>query len=230
MKLTVLYPAYFPSLIWWQKIFAADIIVFLDDQPNPRLGHLNRCWVKSAEGKIVLSVPVYHPNQEQNEIYNLKIDPTKNWYRTHKASIISNYQNSPYYEYYFPHFEEFFNKPWKKLLELNLAGMNMIFDYLRIKKDIQFHSGNPTNGKKEDRILQLLTNFDCETYVIESGHETYFNSQILIKNDFEVEEIVPSETEYEQQFGEFIPGLSILDSLFNEGPYVIPLLNVKFLK
>ena len=110
MKLTTLYPVYFPSLLWWQKALAADVIIILDDQPNPRLSYLNRCWIKTTVGKSVLSVPVCKGTHNQIAIKNLKIDPTKNWYRTHKASLISNYRNSPYYEFYFPYIEELLNK------------------------------------------------------------------------------------------------------------------------
>jgi len=108
MKLTTLYPAYFPSMIWWQKAYAADVIVILDDQDYPRLGHLNRCWIKTVEGKIPLSVPVRSSKRDQRLIYQQGIDLTKNWNRTHQASLMSNYQHAPYYEFYYPYIGDYF--------------------------------------------------------------------------------------------------------------------------
>lgn len=224
MKLTILYPTYFPSLLWWQKAYAADFVIILDDQPNPRLGHLNRCDIKSAEGQLGLSVPVSIAKGLSNKINRLEIDPTKNWYRTHQASLISNYGNAPYFEQYFPYIEDFYSKDWKKILDTYLESINLILKLLRIHKKFYFHSQCPTSGIKENRVMQLLEHFKCNSYIIEAGHENYFNDVLLINRGFEVENVYQNEFVYEQQFGSFIPGLSILDSLFNEGPYVVKLI------
>jgi len=39
-----------------------------------------------------------------------------------------------------------------------------------------------------------------------------------------VERVPPPTRPYQQQFEPFIPGLSILDVLLNEGPYSIPII------
>ena len=224
MKLTTLYPTYFPSLHWWQKAYASDFVILLDDQSNPRLGHLNRCFIKSTEGKLGLSVPVFISKGDSNILNELDVDPTKNWFRTHQASLISNYSNAPYFKQYFPYMEDFYSKQWKKILDIYLESVNLILKLLRLNKKFYYHSQCSTSGTKEDRVIQLLEQFKCNSYIIEAEHKNYFDSNILKKRGFKIENITQNKFEYEQQFNPFIPGLSILDCLFNEGPYGVKLI------
>lgn len=225
LKLTTLFPAYFPPLLWWQKAHAADMVVLLDDLPKPRLSRINRCQVKSAEGKDRLSIPVHGSKKEQPIINQLKIDTTKNWRRVHRAAIQSNYSNSPYFEHYFPYLEDFWAGSETGFSEVCLRSLRLIAQLLRLNLNFMFHSQWPTEGEKENRVIELMRRHGCQTYVIEAGHDAYFKDDILVKNGYFLQEIHPNLCEYEQQFGRFLPGLSILDALFNEGPYVVQLLN-----
>ncbi len=225
MKLTILYPTYFPSLIWWQKAFAADVVIILDDQPNPRLGYINRCYLKSITGKAKMTVPVLKSETKNFVIKDQKIDNNQYWYRTHRASIISNYSNSPYFEFYFPYLQDFYNKSWHKLIDLNLESSKLVGKLLRKKLKFYFFSQTPTTGSREEKIINLLQRYNCRTYVIESDHQNYFDDKKLVEKKFFIEEIQPAGITYEQQFGDFISGLSILDLLFNEGPYTVEIIN-----
>lgn len=225
MKLTILYPTYFPSLLWWQKALAADVVIILDDQPNPRLGYINRCYIKSITGKTKMTVPVLKSETKDYVIKDQKIDNNQYWYRTHRASIISNYSNSPYFEFYFPYLVEFFKNPWHKLIDLNLESSKLVGKLLRKKLEYNFFSQTPTLGSREEKIIQLMKHYKCRTYIIESDHQNYFDDKKLVEKKFFIEEIQPARITYEQQFGDFISGLSILDLLFNEGPYTVEIIH-----
>ena len=174
-----------------------------------------------------MTVPVLNSGVNDHIIKHLIIDSSKNWKRTHQASLISNYSNSPYFDFYFPYLEEFLGKSWHKLMNLNLESSKLVLRLLRQKKEFEFHSETPTKGTKEERIIQLLEQYNCQTYVIESDHKNYFDDEKLLEKKFLIEEIQSSDRMYEQQFGNFISGMSILDSLFNEGPNSVQLLHGK---
>ncbi|HDL18924.1 MAG TPA: hypothetical protein ENH29_07705 [Bacteroidetes bacterium] len=225
LKLTTLFPAYFPPLFWWQKAGAADVVVLLDDLPKPRLSHIDRCQVKSAEGRNALTIPVHGSKKEYPVINQLKIDTTKNWRRVHCAGMQSNYSNSPYFEYYFPCLVNFWAGAESNFSEVCLKSIRLVAKLLRLNLNFVFHSQWPTKGEKENRVMELMQRHHCQSYVIEANHDTYFRDDFLLKKSYFLQEIRPNSSEYEQQFGRFIPGLSILDTLFNEGPYVVQLMN-----
>ena len=224
-KLCTLFPAYFPSLSWWQKKVASDCVVLLDSPSYSHRSHINRTNVKTVDGKKLLTVPVLRSESQSSPIGDILIDPNSNWYRTHRASLISNYRNAPYFDFYIPYLEEHYSNSWQRLIDLNLAGIKLIDNLLRWKTDTVFSSTLSTSGTREGRVIQLLNQFDCDTYVIESQAKPYFDGSILELHGYKIEEIPALETMYEQQFSGFIANLSILDLILNEGPY-----SVKYLK
>ena len=223
-KLTTLFPSYFPSVSWWQKMTSSDVVIILDSQPFSSRSGMNRTWIKTKEGRKNLTVPVLRQEHQSTAAREIKIDPISNWSRTHKASLVSNYRNTPYFEHYFPHFEEFYSQQWKTLIECNVAGIKLINGLLRWETRIYFSSEIPTSGSREERVIQLLEKFDCDCYVIESNSEAFFRTQILEERGYDVECIGPFKIEYEQQFEEFCFDLSVIDVIFNEGPYAVNLL------
>ncbi len=225
-KLCTLFPAYFPSLSWWQKKAASDCVVLLDSPSYSHRSHINRTNVKTVDGKKLLTVPVLRPESQLSSIRDIRIDPFNNWYRTHRASLISNYRNAPNFDFYFPYLEEHYSNSWHRLIDLNLAGIHLIDNLLRWKTDIVFSSTLSTSGAREERVMQLLSQFDCDTYVLESQAKPYFDTSILDLHGYKIEETPALETLYEQQFSGFIPDLSILDLILNEGPYSVKILNL----
>jgi len=223
-KLCTLFPAYFPSLTWWQKKAASDCVVFLDSPPYSHRSHINRTWVKTVDGKKMLTIPVLNPGSQSAPVKNIRVDPISNWYRTHKASLFSNYRNAPYFEYYYPHLEEFYSTSWQRLFDVNLAGIKLVDKLLRWDIDYFFSSKCKVNGTRENRVMQLMHQFNCDTYMIEAGSAPYFNQLMLTSNGFQILEIHSFETRYEQQFSGFISDLSVLDLIFNEGPAAVKLL------
>ncbi len=220
MKLTVLFPAYFPELQWWHKFSRADVVVFLDDYPFSGSSHINRAYIKSVDGKVPLTVPVLHPSKHPL-VRDLAVDNSKNWRRTHRHSVEISYRNAPYFEHYFPHLEAFYAQERRGFLEVAMDGIQLVKALLRWEKEEYFSSETAFQGTREERVLQLLREYNCSTYLIESESEPYFNRSKLEEEGYLVELVPPPTKPYQQQFEPFIPGLSILDVLLNEGPYAI---------
>jgi|Deesub1362B_J571_1020462.scaffolds.fasta_scaffold07570_2 hypothetical protein len=227
MKLTVLYPAYFPNLLWWHKFTESDVPVLLDDYPYSSSLHINRTDIKSVNGKLTLTVPLSQPEKGKTEIRSVPIDASKNWRRTHLASLETNYRNAPYFEHYFPHLKSFYEREWSSFFDLCLEGIRLIQKLLRLEKEIHFSSETPVKGSREERVIQLLRRYNCSTYVIEEHSGSYFDPAVLEKEGYLVEFVKSPTHPYEQQFEPFIPGLSILDVLMNEGPYTIRVIGEK---
>ena len=127
------------------------------------------------------------------KIKEVEIDYSQNWTQNHWRSIQTSYSKSPFFEYLEGEFREtIFNKE-KFLYDLNLKLILLIFKILNLNPDIQ------------------------ET----TYYERYLDSEIRdLRNKFDPKKykITKSQFQYPQVFGkEFVPNLSIIDLLFNEG-------------
>lgn len=202
----------------------ADSVIILDGPVySPRSG-INKAWIKTAAGKKRLTVPVMKPEGSDSQISAIRIDPTNNWHRTHPASLVSNYRNAPYFEHYYPYFRDLYSKPWERFVDLCQTGIRLINRLLRWPDKFNYSSELEMTGSRESRVSQALERFKCDTYVMEEGGRAYFNHQKLLDQGWRVELIQEWKCNYDQQFGEFVPDLSILDLLMNEGPYAVRIL------
>ncbi|MCD6355438.1 MAG: WbqC family protein [Prolixibacteraceae bacterium] len=158
----------------------------------------NRCVVLGGNGPIPLVVPVESGRSAKIVMKDLKISYAVNWQRNHWRTIFSAYNSSPFFEYYQDEIYPLFEKKWKFLLDLNQSINKIICKLLEIENN------------------SFLTEY------FEKVPENTLNFREIIspKNKMQPDENFKP-FEYTQVFSErfeFVPNLSILDLLFNEGP------------
>ena len=156
----------------------------------------NRCEILSANGKLSLSVPIEKEKTQKIHIRDVKIDYRIEWQKQHFKSIESAYNSSPFFEYIIDDFLFVFEKKEKYLFDLNLKILEQINVYLQIYKKINLSSDYIPNLKND------------------------FRNSIHPKNKMQKQDSFFIPQKYYQTFNEkfnFIPNLSILDLLFNEG-------------
>jgi hypothetical protein len=159
----------------------------------------NRCIIYGANGKLSLSIPLKKGLDLKSKITEIEIDYTEDWQKNHFKSIESAYRHSPFYEYYIDEFEKFFTTKYNTLFELNSEILNTIFDILELESNVQFSDEFLSSHKD---AFDFRNSINPKSRL--NKHDNNFNP-----------------TKYIQVFGEkhgFIPNLSILDLIFNEGP------------
>jgi hypothetical protein len=185
--------AYFPPASYFSLIRNADKVLIEQEENYPRQTYRNRCSILTSGGVMDLSVPVSKQGRVKIPTRDVTIDYSKRWQQVHVRALISSYNKSPYFQYYFEDLETLLLKNHKFLLDLNNELLLKCMEIINIKKTVSLTSSFAPVSEDENDYR----------YKIKPGTEPL----ILTKP-------------YIQVFGNniFVPGLSILDLIFNTGP------------
>jgi WbqC-like protein family len=80
----------------------------------------NRCYILSAHGPQLLSVPVYLGSQHKTPLKEIRIDYSKRWQQVHLRAITASYSSSPYFQFYFENIEKIIARKTDFLFDLNM--------------------------------------------------------------------------------------------------------------
>jgi len=170
--------------------------IFEQHENFPKQTIRNRCEILGANGPVFLSVPVIRGRTHKVNIRDLKISYEIKWQKQHFRSIESAYRNSPFYEYYIDNLKQIYTQKYNFLWDMNIENMTKILEAIDLELDIIY---------TEEFYTKLTTGLD-------------FRYKEFPKNNERINSIFPP---YRQVFSDihgFVPNLSILDLLFNEGP------------
>lgn len=194
MKTFLLHPAYFPCIAQMSCIAQADKIVFETHDNYQKQTYRNRANIAHSNGNLLLNVPIKHSKtgfHQKNSEVNVENDFP--WQDHHWKSLQSAYRTSPFFEYYEDDLQSFFNTPVENLMQHNQNIFTALLELLGIDIEIE----NTSNYEKNPEITDLRFLIDAKKSI-----------------DFTPENYI----QVHQANHPFLPNLSILDLLFNEGP------------
>jgi hypothetical protein len=216
-------PNFIPWVGYFNKINKSEVFVLFDDVQFPRAKTFgNRVEIKTNNGAVWLTVPVTNRG-ELNTFNEVEIDNNQNWASKSLKTLKLAYQKAAHFNDYWDEFSGIYTTKYNVLSELNIALMNFavtktgITTKLVRSSEIQEAAG--LSG--EEKILAILKSLNATTYLSGkgAGSRRYIN-----EDDFKAAGIELVWQSYEPKpyrqlwGGEFIPNLSIIDLLFNEGP------------
>lgn len=193
MNTILIHPTYFPSIVQMAAIVQSKSIVFEVSGNYQKQSYRNRTYIAHSNGKLLLSIPIKHSgNGKKINSKEVLVENAFPWQIQHWKSLESAYRTSPYFEFYEDDLKPLFFSKETSLLEFNLKAFNLICELLEIDVNYTF-----TNEYIKDPVQTDLR----------------FLANSKLKEDYHL-------TPYIQVLGnnyDFIPNLSILDLLFNEG-------------
>jgi hypothetical protein len=191
--------AYFAPIGYFTKLAAYSEIYIEQHEHFIKQTYRNRAVILGANGPIPLIVPVEKGREQKIKIKDLRISYDEEWQRNHWRTIFSAYNSSPFFEYYADELETFFRKRTVFLFDFNQQITESILEILEI----------PVGLNLTEAFEKIPEN--CLNFREKIGPKAHRNSDDL-------QFIAHSYTQvFSEKFG-FIPDLSILDLLFNEGP------------
>ena len=186
--------AYLPPVEYFSLVSGADKIIFEKEENYLKQTFRNRCYILSAHGPQLLSVPVYLGSSHKTPIKEIRIDYSKRWQQIHLRAMQASYNSSPYFEFYFEKIEKVISGNFEYLLDLNTELTEAILEILNIERRLSYTTSfEPADNKAYDH-----------RYRITPKKQSSF-----------------AEKKYLQVFDTtagFVPRLSIIDLIFNTGP------------
>jgi hypothetical protein len=131
-------------------------------------------------------------------------------------TLTQYYGKTPCFGKYFPGIKDILERPYPYAWELNRDLLFYCAKALNLRCEIKIASSFTTQAEKESRIIDLVKQVGGTTYISGNGAKDYQVPEHFGKEGIE---LVYSEFKvkpYEQLYGAFIGGLSIVDSLFNK--------------
>ncbi len=187
---------YLPSILWFEQIMSYEII-YLDKAEHYQKGsYRNRCHILGPNGLLRLSIPLLHGKHQHKAMGEVLISNEMDWQKIHWMTICSCYRRSAFFEYFEDTFYPFYHTRFERLFDFNFALLECIFKILKIDKEIKF----------------------TDTYIA-PGTSGFIDLRDAIRPK-ESETEFTSSKKYTQVFSdrfEFMPNLSIIDYIFNNG-------------
>jgi hypothetical protein len=214
--LAVLQPGYLPWLGFFDQLRRSDVFVLYDDVQFDKHGWRNRNRIKSPAGPQWLTVPVRHKGLEKPKIADVEIVPG-NWARKHLLSIRQLYTRAPFLARYLPELEEVLARPLSRLVDLDIALIELMARWLGIERPMLRASTLGVEGERSERLLALCLRFGATHYLSGSAAREYLDVELFHRHGIEVIWQDYVHPVYPQQHGEFVPFLSTIDLLLNCG-------------
>ncbi len=189
--------AYMPPVQWFTKLVAYSKVYVEQFDHYCKQTYRNRCIIATQAGTQALTVPVTLP-ETKTFMRDVLISDHGDWRHLHWQSLVSAYENSPFFEFYADDFRPFFEKDYKYLFDFNQELTAMLCRLI----DVEYSP--------------VLTAEYADSALLEADD---FRDAINPKHPAADPCFVPQK--YYQVFAQrngFKPNLSVVDLLFNEGP------------
>ena len=211
-------PHYLPWLRYVDKIERSDVFVLLDDAAYTKNGWQNRNKIKCAQGWMYLTVPAV--DAWGKSIREVHINNQERWRAKHWAALRMNYTRAPFFRRYGERFEEIYARQWETLDELCAHLLGLVLSLVGISTSIIRSSTLGVPGRSTERLVGICRLLGATTYLTGDYAATnHLEVHAFEEQGIEVQHQNWQCTAYRQQHTQvgFIPDLSFVDLLFNEG-------------
>ncbi len=192
----ILQSVYAGNVNYYAALLKADEVLIDVNEHFLKQSYRNRCVIAGANGPLNLIVSVKRKTGRV-KLKDVEIDYSENWQKIHWKSIESAYRTSPYFEFYEDKFKLLYaSKEINLLMDWNFAIHKAILNCLK-------------HEVKQQKTEKYFSDID--------GYED-LRSEIHPKKQITSHYKVNTYPQVFDDRMDFLPNISVLDLLFNEGP------------
>jgi len=172
----------------------AEKVIFETQDNYQKQTYRNRTYIAHSNGKLLLNIPIKHSkNEERQKTKDVAIENDFLWQSQHWKSLQNAYRSTPFFEFYEDDIAPLFKKPANKLLEYNLSIYSLLSE-----------------------LLGIETPYETTTHYLKEPQQKDLRYLAAVKKlkAFRLDNY----TQVHDSNHGFLPNLSVLDLLFNEGP------------
>lgn len=208
-------PGFLPYLGYFKKIQSCDVFVHYDDSQYSINDWDNRNKIRIVDGSRWITVPVKKPFKKK--LFEVEIAYNEDWVSKQKNIIKESYQNTPFFKDYWSDIEKIYEKKHNKLVDLNYDFIDYFNSVLEIDTRIIKSSDMNLSSTKSQKILDICKKINVTTYISGEEGKDYLDEKLLTDNGIKIIYEKFQHPKYNQFQKEFIPNMSIIDLIFNEG-------------
>jgi hypothetical protein len=213
-------PDFLPYLGFFHRFLHADTYVALDHVQFVQ--HSAGAWthrdkIKTRQGEAWLSLSVKKCTLD-TAIKDVTLSDQSSWKASNLNLLRENYGKAPFFAQMFSRLESLYNNRFERMVSFNLALIDMVCDLLNIRIERINSSDLDVAGRKSDMVAAIVGEVGGTRYLSGKGAAAYHDQTPFEGRGIEVIWQRFEHPVYPQQFGNFIPYLSVIDALFNCGP------------
>jgi hypothetical protein len=212
-------PDFLPWIGFFQRLLGADLYVALDHAQF--VSGSSRSWthrdrIKTPAGAQWLSLSVQKAPLG-TPINRILLSPDPAWRAANLNLLRENYRRAPHFAEIFPRLEALYATPSERLIDLNLASIDLLQELLGLAVPRVLSSTLSPAGSSNDMLVDLLRKCGATRYLSGLGARAYFDPEPFAAAGIEVLWQREGHPSYPQLHGDFVPYLSAIDMLFNCG-------------
>ena len=216
---SIMQPTYIPWLGYFALMIRSDVFVLFDDVQFARRSWQQRNRIKTADGIQILTIPVQKKGMVNQNIIDVKTDRSSNYIKKHIGTLERSYSKASYYKVYKDEIFSIIENNYEYLSELTINLILKLKEILCIETKIIRSSELKVGGKSAEYLANICKLLNADIYISPDGSKGYLDkSSDFINHNILVKYNEYKHPEYKQLYGDFIPFLSVVDLIFNEGP------------
>ena len=195
----MIYPALYNGPVqYFARLVREEEIILEQYDSYIKQTYRNRCSIMGPNGLLTLSIPVKSIRGTKNLFKDVRVDYDTAWNKIHWKSLVASYAASPFFEYFRDDLLPFYDKKFEFLVDLNAALLYKTLQMMGL--DIPIDLSNDFMDMKGDNDPRHFIHPKLDSRMADPGFTPQVYHQV-----------------FEEKHG-FLPNLSILDLMFNEGP------------
>lgn len=222
MIVSVHQPHFLPWMGYVNKALRSEAFVWLHSVQYRKNYYQNRTRIKNTDGTALwLTLPVHAK-------FGMTIDQVTvadpRWRDRIRKTLEQCYRKADFFSEVWGPLEKALAESGDQLDEVNWRTFEALMQTLGAQGTRVVRAGDMggTSEEPTERLVEICRHLGATAYIAGKGGQNYLRTEAFEAAGIRViwQKFDPAALVYRQRSGEFLPGLSVVDCLFNEGPVV----------